>query len=79
MLFRFAVGQNVEFQAPSSKQVGLYRIIRHMPVEYPAMDLKYRIKSVYEHGEWNVLESQLSSPSRDEFSYTPLKARPGAG
>jgi hypothetical protein len=45
MPFRFRVGQEVEYTPPGGKNAGLYKIVRQMPEEQQAVDLKYCIKS----------------------------------
>jgi len=61
MSFKFLVGQNVEYTPIGEKTAGLYKIMRQMPEEQQATELKYRIKSETEVYERNVPESQLSS------------------
>jgi hypothetical protein len=45
MSFKFLVGQAVEYTPIGAKKAGLYKIMRQMPKEEQAVDLKYRIKS----------------------------------
>ena len=59
--FKFLVGQVVEYTPIGEKKAGLYKIVRQMPMEEQAADLKYLIKSEAEAYERNVLECQLSS------------------
>jgi hypothetical protein len=44
MAHRFKVGQLVEYK-PIGANVGLYKVLRHLPEEFPATDRMYRIKS----------------------------------
>jgi hypothetical protein len=44
MSFKFNVGQAVEYK-PVGGIAGLYTVVRQMPEEFRAFDLKYRIKS----------------------------------
>jgi hypothetical protein len=77
MSFKFLVGQAVEYTPLGEKEAGLYKIVRLMPQEEQAFDLKYRIKSEAEDYERNVLECQLSSDvgaaSKYATSKPPLK------
>ena len=61
MSFKFSVGQAVEYTPAGQKRAGLYKVVRQMPQEEQAIDLKYCIKSEAEPYERNVLECQLSS------------------
>ena len=45
MSFKFYVGQAVEYTPVGEKTPGIYKIVRQMPEEQQAFDLKYRIKS----------------------------------
>jgi hypothetical protein len=45
MSFKFFVGQAVEYTPVGEKTAGLYKIVRQMPEEEQAFDLKYLIKS----------------------------------
>jgi hypothetical protein len=56
MSFKFLVGQNVEYTPIGEKTAGLYKIMRQMPEEQQATELKYRIKSETEVYERNVPE-----------------------
>jgi hypothetical protein len=58
MSFKFLVGQAVEYTPIGQKKAGLYKIMRQMPKEEHAVDLKYLIKSKAEAYERNVLECQ---------------------
>jgi hypothetical protein len=72
MSFKFLVGQAVEY-TPMGGKIGLYRIVRQMPTEEQAFDLRYRIKSEAEIYERNVLECQLSADVGAEGEYaTPV-------
>jgi hypothetical protein len=57
------------------KTAGLYKIVRRMPREEQALDLRYLIKSAAEVYERNVLECQLSSDVRPESEYATTKPR----
>jgi hypothetical protein len=69
MSFKFLVGQAVEYTPIGEKKAGLYKIMRQMPNEGQAFDLKYRIKSEAEAYERNVLECHLSSDVGAESEY----------
>jgi hypothetical protein len=75
MSFKFRVGQAVEYTPIGEKTAGLYKIVRQMPAEEQAFDLRYRIKSATEIYERNVLECQLSADVSDETEYTATKSR----
>ena len=75
MSFNFFVGQTVEYTPAGEKTAGLYKIVRQMPKEEQAFDLRYLIKSEAEAYERNVLECQLSSNVRAESEYAATKAR----
>ena len=79
MSFKFLVGQAVEYTPIGEKTAGLYKIIRQMPREERAFDLKYCIKSNAEAYERNVLECQLSPDVRPECEYATIKPRPSQG
>ena len=72
MSFKFFVGQAVEYTPIGEKTAGLYKIIRRMPQEEQAFDLRYRIKSEAEAYERNVLECQLSADvgAKSEYAGT---------
>ena len=72
MAYKFSVGQAVEYK-PIGGQVGYFTVVRQMPEELQAIDLKYRIKSVHEGFERNVLECDLSPSVVPEDNYGPLK------
>jgi hypothetical protein len=72
MSFRFLVGQAVEYTPIGEKRAGLYKIMRQMPTEEQAVDLKYIIKSEVEAYERNVLECQLSSDVNAESGYATI-------
>ena len=59
MAHRFKVGELVKYK-PIGAKVSLYKILRHLPEEFPATDWKYRIKSAQEGFERTVLECALS-------------------
>jgi hypothetical protein len=79
MSFKFFVGQAVEYTPVGEKAAGLYKVVRQMPEEEQAFDLRYRIKSEAEAYERNVLECQLSSNVRGESEYATTKLRPSQG
>ena len=79
MSFKFSVGQAVEYTPVGQKRAGLYKIVRQMPKEEQAFDLRYLIKSETEAYERNVLECQLSSNIRAESEYPTTKRRPSQG
>ena len=58
MAHRFKVGQLVEYK-PVGAKVSQFKIVRHLPEEFPAADWKYRIKSDQEGFERTVLECDL--------------------
>jgi hypothetical protein len=67
----FAVGQSVEYK-PAGGKMGLFKVVRHMPEEFQAIDLKYRIKSDSEGFERNVLECDLSPSVQPAESYAAM-------
>jgi hypothetical protein len=73
MSFKFIVGQAVEYTPLGEKKAGLYRVVRQMPREEQAFDLRYRIKSEAEAYERNVLECQLSANVAGEADYAAVK------
>jgi hypothetical protein len=75
MSFKFFVGQAVEYTPTGEKIAGLYKIVRQMPKEERAFDLRYLIKSEAEVYKRNVLECQLSSDVRPESEYAATKPR----
>jgi len=79
MSFKFFVGQAVEYTPIGEKSAGLYKIVRQMPKEEQAIDLRYRIKSEAEAYERNVLECQLSSNVGAESQYAATKPRLSQG
>ena len=72
MAHKFAVGQAVEYK-PVGAQVGYFIVVRQMPEEFQAIDRRYRIKSVQEGFERNVLECDLSPSIIPEEQYGPLR------
>src|SRR4051794_16871739 len=44
MIFKFSVGQAVEF-TPRGGKLGLFTIVRHMPEELQSADPQYRVQS----------------------------------
>jgi hypothetical protein len=79
MSFKFLVGEAVEYTPVGEKAAGLYKVIRQMPREEQAIDLKYCIKSQAVPYERNVLECQLSSDVHPECEYATTKHRPTQG
>ncbi len=79
MSFKFSVGQAVEYTPIGEKTAGLYKIMRQMPKEEQAADLRYRIKSEGEAYERNVLECQLSADVGAESDYVTVKPRLSQG
>jgi hypothetical protein len=75
MSFKFSVGQPVEYTPIGEKRAGLYRVVRQMPMEEQAVDLKYRIKSDVEAYERNVLECQLNADVSAESEYPTTRPR----
>ncbi len=75
MSFKFYVGQAVEYTPVGEKKPGIYKIVRQMPEEQQAFDLKYRIKSEAESYERNVLECQLSPDVRCENKYARINTK----
>jgi len=73
MAHKFSVGQAVEYK-PIGAQVGYFKVVRLMPEEFQAIDRKYRIKSVQEGFERNVLECDLSPSIIQEEQYAPLRS-----
>jgi hypothetical protein len=79
MSFKFFVGQAVEYTPIGERTAGLYKVMRQMPEEEQAFDLKYLIKSEAEAYERNVLECQLSSDVSAESEYVVAKPRLSLG
>ena len=79
MSFKFFVGQAVEYTPVGEQTAGLYKVVKQMPEEEHAFDLRYGIKSEAEAYERNVLECQLSSNVRGEREYATTKPRPSQG
>jgi hypothetical protein len=73
MSFKFLVGQAVEYTPLGEKKAGLYKILRQMPKEEQAFDLRYRIKSEAEAYERNVLECELSADVAAASAYAASK------
>ena len=74
MSFKFLVGQAVEYTPLGEKKAGLYKVVRQMPLEEQAFDLRYRIKSDTEAYERNVLECQLSADVAAEGDYATMRS-----
>lgn len=70
MDFKYEVGQAVEYK-PVGCNVALFVVTRRMPEEFQAVDRKYRIKSVQEGFERNVMECDLSPSLLPEDQYEP--------
>ena len=68
MAHKFSVGQAVDYR-PMGGKAGYFKIVRQMPEEFQAFDLKYRIKSVQESFERIVLECDLSPSIIPEESW----------
>ena len=79
MTFKFCVGQAVEYTPLGEKKAGLYKIMRQMPEEEKAFDLRYLIKSETEAFARNVAECQLNSEVAAESEYVTTKPRVGHG
>jgi hypothetical protein len=75
MSFKFLVGEVVEYTPIGEKMAGLYKILRQMPDEDQATDLRYRIKSESEAHERNVPESMLTSGVVAEGEYALARRR----
>lgn len=73
MTFKFLVGQTVEYTPVGEKKPGRYKVVRQMPMEEQAVDLRYRIKSESEAYERNVLECQLSADVGADSDYAAVK------
>jgi hypothetical protein len=81
MAFKFFVGQAVEYWPTGQKTAVLYTVIRQMPTEENAFDLKYLIKSKAEMYERIVHECDLSADvgPEDQYSETqPIRRSQGA-
>ena len=72
MAHKFRVGERVSFK-PRGQKGGLYKVIRHMPEEFLAIDRKYRIKNDQEGFERTVLECDLSPSVIPEEAYEPVR------
>lgn len=78
MAHRFRIGDLVSFKAVGQKPA-LYKVVRQMPEEFPAIDWKYRIKSDQEDFQRTVLECDLGPSIIPEQAYEPLKPLRRAG
>jgi hypothetical protein len=78
MAHKFALGQAVEFR-PIGAKVGVFIVVKQMPEEHQAIDFKYRIKSVQETFERNVLECDLSPSIIPAEKYEPMRPLRRAG
>ena len=75
MSSKFLVGQAVEYTPIGERAAGLYKIIRRMPAEDQATDLRYCIKSEAEVHERVVPESMLSPDVLADSEYPTAKPR----
>ena len=73
MSFKFFVGQTVEYRPIGEKTAGLYKIVRQMPEDEQASDLRYLIQSAAEAYARNVPECDLSSDVGPESEYATTK------
>ena len=73
MPFKFVVGQTVEYTPIGEKKPGRYLVVRQMPQEEQAFDLKYLIKSEAEAYERNVVEHQLNADEGADDDYAATK------
>lgn len=71
MSFKFNVGQAVEYR-PMGGQVARFTVVRRMPEEHGATDLKYRIKSSHESFERSVMQCDLAIAERPESEYSAI-------
>jgi len=76
MAHRFKVGELVKYK-PIGAKVSLYKVLRHLPEEFPATDWKYRIKNAQEGFERTVLECALSPSIVPETSDDEVKPSRG--
>ena len=74
-VFKFFVGQAVEFTPIGENVAGLYKILRQMPNADRATDLQYRVKSDAEAFERNVPEIMLRSGESTEREYALFRRR----
>ena len=72
MAHKFAVGQAVEYR-PIGAKTGVFKVVKQMPEEFRATDLRYRIKSGQETFERKVLECDLSPSIIPEERYEPMR------
>ncbi len=79
MPFKFFVGQIVEYTPIGEKTAGLYKIVRQMPEEERAFDLRYLIQSKSEAYARNVPECDLSSDVGPESEYATTQPRLSRG
>jgi hypothetical protein len=75
MSSKFLVGQAVEYTPIGERTAGLYKIIRQMPAEHQATDVRYLVKSGAEAYERVVPENMLSSDVAPESEYHTTKPR----
>jgi len=78
MKFKFATGQAVEY-TPRGGAPGLFTVLRQMPEEFQAYDLKYIIRNQREGFERNVLECELSATDGGDDAYAKVPLRRYAG
>ena len=69
MAYKFAAGQSVEY-TPAGGKLGLFKVVRCMPVEPQHDEPRYRIKGDYEGFERVALEFDLY-PAKPGSSYAP--------
>jgi hypothetical protein len=74
MAYKFAVGQSVEY-TPVGGKLGLFQIVRCMPIEPQQDELRYRIKSEREGFERIVLEYDLDLATPGRFYAPPTNVR----
>jgi hypothetical protein len=74
MMFKYPVGQLVEY-TPPSEMPGLYRVIRQMPVEDSRIDLAYLIQPERKGFNRVVLECNLSADVLPQEEYDRMPAR----
>ena len=79
MSFKFFVGQTVEYTPIGERTADLYKIVRQMPEEEQAFDLRYLIQSESEAYARNVPECGLSSDVGPESEYATTKLRLSRG
>ena len=78
MNFKFLIGQAVEY-TPRGGTAGLFTVVRQMPEESQAIDLKYRIKNQQEGFERSVFECDLmaSDKRQEDFAASTMRRNTG--